>query len=954
MLHPSRIGRASALAALVAVPLLAATPAQMPGETSPDGLWTFFDDVTLPAGHSPPTEFAIVRLAGAEMAAVLATAPPENPSAPGAPAGLYLPLPDRSFREVGAQSSMLMERTLASTAPYDEIATYRFDALRGDRLGGHILTTPTSFVAVGYASGDLLRIEPIETEDGPFHIVYFEANRTDGLNDFVHVSDESGEPEDVPILERELPALDDSFEPPIPPVPIRATTPESILEDGVGPAVNELQALAAATPVDGSLRVFRLAATTTGEFYQANDNGNGDFDVIVSLILRLIAVNAVFEPEIGVRLTLALSTLNVLFDDPNTDPFDPNPTPCEFRDVQPWIALFFLPVASYDLGFLFATGGGGGCAWYVVCDDAFFEKARGAGKFGDGTGLGTGLLLHEIGHQLGARHTFSGSDCDLPNFDGDNATIPSAYEPGSGSTIMSYLGSCGPDDNVDVSLIPAGVYYNAKSIEQIADELTLGVGATCGATLDFGNSPPDVDAGPDYTIPRNTPFTLDVADASDPDGDPISVTWEQVDLTNVRRDIDTDSGDNPIVRSVPPTDFTDRTIPDIRDILVNQASLSFRDGELLPQQDRDVTFRAIARDGQLAGGGVAYDEMVVTAQGLPFFVTQPNTAATWHAGCVENVQWFQGGSTDGTGPDTDLVDIFWSETGGLEPVPDPVRQSFPTTIVSGTPNDSLFEMSVPCTATSAGRLKVMASDNIFFDINDQDLTVAAEQPDVAIPAIAPGVVDDQCEFTVEFSATVTDDCGIAQGDVDVTVTQTSLNYTLGTPSVMIAQNGPLQVDVTGSVLVSDLTGSPAMLRVTVDAEDNCALPSSEFVDVSVSDETPPEIDVMVAPTQLWPPNHKLETITANVTATDNCGSVTIALDSIVSDEPDNGVGIGDGNTNDDIQNAAVGTEDLMFDLRRERDQKQDGRTYTITYEATDGSNNTATDDATVHVAHDQN
>lgn len=943
--------RATAAAAFIALPLVCATPAlgQAPGDTSPDGLWTFFEGVTLPADYSPPTEFAIARLAAAEMARVLLTAPPENPSAPEDPAALFLPLPDLTFEEVGAQSAMLMERSLAAMPGFDEIATYRFGAFGRLPLGGHILVTPSMFVAVGYSDGDLLRIEPITTPDGDFHIVYFESDRTDGLNDFVHVMDESGEPEDIPILERGFPALDPDFDPPIPPVSIKKTEAETLLNLSVGPAAAELQALAAEQPIDGSLRVFRLAATTTGEFYQANDLGGGDVDVVISLILRLLAVNAVFEPEIGVRLTLAASTLNVLFDDPNTDPFNAGATPCQFRDVQPFVALFFLPVASYDLGFLFANGGGGGCAWYVVCEDAAFEKARGSGKFGDGTGLGTGLLLHEVGHQLGSRHTYSGLLCDLPNFDGDNGTVPSAYAPGSGSTIMSYLGSCGADD-VDTTLNPAGTYYHIKSIEQISNELTLGVGATCGAMLDFGNSPPDVDAGPDYTIPRNTPFTLQAASAIDPDGDPVSVTWEQVDLTTQRRSITFDAGDNPIIRSVQPSGFLDRTIPDIRDIL-DDLDLA---GELLPQQDRTVNFRAIARDNQLAGGGVAYDDMVVTAQGLPFFVTQPSTAATWHAGCMENVEWFQGGSTDNNGPNTDFVDIFYSSTGGLEPGPDPVRQSFPTTIVAGTANDSLYQMSVPCAATAAGRLKVMASDNIFFDVNDQNLIVVEELPVVVIPAIAPGVVNEQCEFTVEFSATVTDDCGVAAGDVSVDVAQTSFNYTLGAPNVNVAQNGAGQVDVSGSVLVSDLQSSPATLRITVDGLDNCSFMGTSFQNVSVADETPPEIDVTVAPENLWPPNHKMETITANVVATDNCSNVTVALDSIVSDEPDNGTGIGDGNTVDDIQNAAFGTEDLFFDLRRERDRQQNGRTYTITYEAKDGSNNTATDVAIVHVAHDQN
>lgn len=946
MLHLPDFTRHAALSALLAVPLIATSPgfAQSPGLSSPDGLWTFFDDVTLPEGFSPPTEFAIARLDADAMARVLADAPPEDPASPDDSVAIFLPLPERLFAEVGARSAPLMERTLAEMDGFDDIATFRFDSFGRMPLGGHILTAPMLFEAVGYSDGDLLRIEPVETEDGLFHIVYFESNRTDGRNDFEHVTDETGDPDPTPILEREFPALDPDFEPPIDPGPLDRADIDTLIDQSVGPGAEELRALAAAEPVDGTLRVFRLAATTTGEFYQANDNGGGDFDVVISLLQRLFAVNAVFEAELGVRLILAVSTLNVLFDDPDTDPFNPGATPCQFRDVQPWIAFFFLPLNSFDLGFLFANGGGGGCAWYVVCDDAAFEKSRGAAKFGDGTGLGTFLLLHEIGHQLGARHTYSGTNCDLPNFDGDNAVIPSAYEPGSGSTLMSYNGLCGPD-NVDTSLIGAGTYYNIKSIEQIADELTLGVGATCGAMLDFGNSPPDVDAGSDFTIPRDTPFTLEAVSASDPDGDPISLTWEQVDLTTVRRDIDEDAGDNPIIRSVPPTGFLDRTIPDIRDILGNLDL----NGELLPQMNRTLDFRVTARDNQMAGGGVAYDEMTLTASGDPFFITAPNFG-TLRAGCTRDVTWDVGGS----GPLSPNVDIFYSSTGGLEPVMNPVRQSFPTTIVAGTPNDGQFPMTVPCDETTSARLKVMASSNIFFDVSNQNMTTILEPPVVTVPAIAPGVVDAQCEFTVDFEATVSDDCGVAQGDVDVTVEQTSFNYTLGAPSVNIVQNGAAQVDVTGSVLVSDLLSSPATLRITVDALDNCAQPGTAFQDVSVSDETPPEIAVSVSPTELWPPNHKLREITATVTAADNCSNVSLALDSIVSDEPDNGTGIGDGNTVNDIQNAAFGTEDLMFDLRSERDQEQDGRTYTITYEATDGSGNTATDEATVHVPHDQN
>jgi hypothetical protein len=139
--------------------------------------------------------------------------------------------------------------------------------------------------------------------------------------------------------------------------------------------------------------------------------------------------------------------------------------------------------------------------------------------------------------------------------------------------------------------------------------------------------------------------------------------------------------------------------------------------------------------------------------------------------------------------------------------------------------------------------------------------------------------------------------------------------------------------------------------VRVDGTDNCGASTSDYVLVGVADTTPPEIDVSVSPDSLWPPNHKMHTIQANVTATDNCPGVSYVLTEITSDEPDNGTG--DGDTVNDIQNADIGTPDLEFDLRSERAGGQDGRIYTVTYTATDGANNSTNDSATVEVAHDQ-
>jgi endo-1,4-beta-xylanase len=129
--------------------------------------------------------------------------------------------------------------------------------------------------------------------------------------------------------------------------------------------------------------------------------------------------------------------------------------------------------------------------------------------------------------------------------------------------------------------------------------------------------------------------------------------------------------------------------------------------------------------------------------------------------------------------------------------------------------------------------------------------------------------------------------------------------------------------------------------VTWTATDGSSNTSTAGQAVTVQDTAPPELAVVVSPTQLWPPNHKMVTIRAQVTATDACDGVpTVRLLSITSNEPDNGVG--DGDTENDVQGAAFGTDDREFQLRAERSGNGSGRVYSIVYEATDSSGNRTT------------
>jgi hypothetical protein len=128
--------------------------------------------------------------------------------------------------------------------------------------------------------------------------------------------------------------------------------------------------------------------------------------------------------------------------------------------------------------------------------------------------------------------------------------------------------------------------------------------------------------------------------------------------------------------------------------------------------------------------------------------------------------------------------------------------------------------------------------------------------------------------------------------------------------------------------------------------------SIQFENGRGSDVTPPSLTVTLTPDTLWPANHRLAPVTADIRVSDDTDtSPTVTLVSITSSEPDNG--LGDGDTPNDVQGAAFGTDDREFLLRAERSGRGGGRVYTVTYQARDAAGNTATVSARVRVPHDR-
>ena len=92
---------------------------------------------------------------------------------------------------------------------------------------------------------------------------------------------------------------------------------------------------------------------------------------------------------------------------------------------------------------------------------------------------------------------------------------------------------------------------------------------------------------------------------------------------------------------------------------------------------------------------------------------------------------------------------------------------------------------------------------------------------------------------------------------------------------------------------------------------------------------------------MWPPDHRLVDLSATVSAFDICGESSVELQAVMSDEPDDAPGPGDGATPGDIRDATLGSPDFEFLLRAERDRDGVGRTYLVTYAAIDTAGNTA-------------
>ena len=109
--------------------------------------------------------------------------------------------------------------------------------------------------------------------------------------------------------------------------------------------------------------------------------------------------------------------------------------------------------------------------------------------------------------------------------------------------------------------------------------------------------------------------------------------------------------------------------------------------------------------------------------------------------------------TVGGGSVANNVNLGFSDDGGLSFDP----------LLGPTANDGAASATAPCTSTGQARLKASGAGNIFFNVSNNNFSIVPTPP-VASIAAAGGAVDEACTFTVQFTAAVTDDCGVNKNE----------------------------------------------------------------------------------------------------------------------------------------------------------------------------------------------
>ena len=453
----------------------------------------------------------------------------------------------------------------------------------------------------------------------------------------------------------------------------------------------------------GQLLNFRLAMSVTPEYTSFHHTllalATPKTSALAAINTTLTRVNGVFETDFAIHMNL-VNNMTIIYDGTTADPYgdaDDN-----YNSELETTLASVVGVTNYDVGHLMGRVGNNGNAGCIGCVCDGTEKGSGfttsTSPVGDNFDID--YVVHEIGHQFGANHTFSNGN------EGSGVNM----EVGSGVTIMGYAGITSYDTHlhsIDV--------FHAASIAQVEANMAT---KSCQTTVAITHSAPVVNAGSNWTIPLSTPFML-TGSATDAGGaGAITYTWEQFDnasgapsTTNANSAASATKANGPNWVNYQDSASPVRYFPKMSSILAGSTITPGLDvtAEALSSVVRSLNFRLTARDNISGQGQTGYDDMLVTVANKTALTVTMAASTTYPVGSTQTVVWT--GATGSNGHNTIAgatnVDISFSANNGVT-----------WTLLASTENDGSHVVTLPTGVSGAYcRFMVKASANIFFNIS---------------------------------------------------------------------------------------------------------------------------------------------------------------------------------------------------------------------------------------------
>jgi hypothetical protein len=593
-----------------------------------------------------------------------------------------LPMPDGSTRDFRVWEESMMPQDLANQFP--DIKTYSAVAVDDPGVTAKFDFTLYGFHAMVYDGEHTAYIDPYDNYNDGFYVAYYK-NDLDRTFDSrmkcgVHSADENG------------PA-----------------------GESMKTAKTALPKLAQKTINGYDLRSYRLALACSNQYAQAATGVASPTvaQVLSKMTTTMNRVNGVFQRELSITMNFVSGQNSLIFTSSATDPYNAinsNASSCLSTNQTKCDAI--IGSANYDIGHVLTTGSGGLASLGCVCT---FNKAQGTTGSPSPTGdaFDIDYVAHEMGHQFGAEHTFND---DVNGSCGTNAVNNSAYEPGSGSTIMAYAGICDPD-NVQLH---SDSYFHRHSLGQILAFVNTSLGncavksATGSKMVKYNSFSPT-----SYSIPYLTPFELTAPTATDSVTDSVILYgWEQNDLGSFGSTFAATTASGPIFRSFNPSTSRTRVFPKISLVLAGNLNSAF---EKAPTVARSLKFKCTYRNIRNNKGCVTIPDEVITlnavttGSGAGFKVMSQSTAGVvYDGGSTQTVAWTVL-NTDVAPISASNVEIYMSQNGGTS------YQYF----VGTFPNTGTASIVVPnpATTTATARFKVKGAGNVFFNVNTTNFKV---------------------------------------------------------------------------------------------------------------------------------------------------------------------------------------------------------------------------------------